>query len=191
MVVTSDGVRLFQVLRLATLLNCARHPRVPWSFKFAFGLLNDTRPLLGYRRKPYMVIGWACCSALLLLLAVMPLPEPYWCLTDDGLAHNTTAPPCNPHASKEGGFYATLMMLAALGYVVADVAADGLTVEFAGASRRMPRPHADHRVHDAHLGRHRRHATRRFGMNGREYNGTFDGGMSFNAICGTLQCQRH
>ena len=53
---------------------------------------------------------------MLLLLAVMPLPEPYWCLTDDGLAHNTTAPPCNPHASKEGGFYATLMMLAALGY---------------------------------------------------------------------------
>ena len=25
---------------------------LPWSFKFAFGLLNDTRPLLGYRRKP-------------------------------------------------------------------------------------------------------------------------------------------
>ena len=27
----------------------------PWSFKFAFGLINDTRPIFGYHRKPYMV----------------------------------------------------------------------------------------------------------------------------------------
>ena len=160
---------------------------LPWSFKFAFGLLNDTRPLLGYRRKPYMVIGWACCSAMLLLLAVMPLPEPYWCLTDDGLSHNTTAPPCNPHASKEGGFYATLMMLAALGYVVADVAADGLTVEFA---RREPAHRRGRTQTTAYMVRTVAVSIANllvgFGMNGPEYNGTFASGLSFSAICAIL-----
>ena len=39
---------------------------LPWSFKFAFGLLNDCAPIGGYRRKPYMVIGWAICCAVLL-----------------------------------------------------------------------------------------------------------------------------
>lgn len=29
----------------------------PWSFKFLFGLINDTRPIMGYHRKPYMVSG--------------------------------------------------------------------------------------------------------------------------------------
>ena len=160
---------------------------LPWSFKFAFGLLNDTRPLLGYRRKPYMVIGWACCSSLLLLLAVMPLPEPYWCLTDDGLSHNTTAPPCNPHASMEGGFYATLMMLAALGYVVADVAADGLTVEFA---RREPAHRRGRTQTTAYMVRTVAVSIANllvgFGMNGPEYNGTFASGLSFSAICAIL-----
>ena len=45
------------------------------------------------------------------------------------------AKPCNAHAAKEGGAFALLMMCAALGYVVADVAADGLTVQYA---RREP-----------------------------------------------------
>ena len=134
-----------------------------------------------------MVIGWACCSAMLLLLAVMPLPEPYWCLTDDGLAHNTTAPPCNPHASKEGGFYATLMMLAALGYVVADVAADGLTVEFA---RREPAHRRGRTQTTAYMVRTVAVSIANllvgFGMNGPEYNGTFASGLSFSAICAIL-----
>jgi hypothetical protein len=30
---------------------------LPWSFKIFFGLLSDSIPLLGYKRKPYMIIG--------------------------------------------------------------------------------------------------------------------------------------
>ena len=39
------------------------------------------------------------------------------------------AKPCNYQAAKSGGQFAGLMCLAATGYVLADVAADGLTVE--------------------------------------------------------------
>ena len=38
------------------------------------------------------------------------------------------ADPCNADAAAAGGKYALLLMLATLGYVMADVAADGLTV---------------------------------------------------------------
>ena len=46
---------------------------LPWIFKFMLGMLNDCVPLWGgYRRKPYMVIGWAICCGALLLLAFTP-----------------------------------------------------------------------------------------------------------------------
>ena len=38
---------------------------------------------------------------------------------------------CNAAAANQGGNFAMIMMLAAVGYVVADVAADGLTVQYA------------------------------------------------------------
>ena len=199
---------------------------LPWSFKFAFGLLNDCAPIGGYRRKPYMVIGWAICCAVLLHLAAKPLPEPYWCRDPDTGAYITkvtksdgshgAAKPCNAHAAKEGGAFALLMMCAALGYVVADVAADGLTVQYARREPQKERGDADARVRRAQFGRRairprailrarailqrrlqhhrRRYLTRTFGqvaavclvgfgMNGREYNGTFRQGLSFSAVC--------
>ena len=106
---------------------CSTILTLPWSFKFFFGAFNDCVPILGYRRKPYMVIGWAFCSAMLLTLWQMPLPEPYWCKGTHG--YLTERDPCNPDAANAGGKYSLLMMLAALGYVVSDVAADGLTVQ--------------------------------------------------------------
>jgi hypothetical protein len=116
---------------------------LPWSFKFLFGAVNDCVPLFGYRRKPYMVIGWAVCALALLRLATMPLPKPYWCVDADGAGYVRTvktasggtaaATPCNRSASEAGGRYAFLMMVASLGYCVADVAADGLTVSLARA----------------------------------------------------------
>ena len=151
-------------------------------------MVSDTCPILGYRRKPYMVLGWSCCALTLIAMACfLELPPPYWCYdaaTGEALLH---APPCNPHASKEGGRFALLMMLVALGYVVADVAADGLTVEFA---RREP------------LGKRGRTQTTAymvrtcgvicasvlvgFGMNGKQYAGSFDGGLSFSGVCALL-----
>ena len=160
---------------------------LPWSFKFAFGLLNDTRPIGGYRRKPYMALGWALCALMLLRLALTTLPPPYYCLDEVTRRPLTDEPPCNPSAADAGGHYALMMMLAALGYVVADVAADGLTVEIA---RREPERRRGRTQTAAYMTRSLGVVLSMllvgFGMNGAEYNGSFEAGLSFNAICGLL-----
>jgi len=57
---------------------------LPWSFKFAFGLINDCYPIAGHHRKPYMVMGWTVCAAMLVVLWRTPLPPPYWCQDASG-----------------------------------------------------------------------------------------------------------
>ncbi|KAL1527580.1 hypothetical protein AB1Y20_008967 [Prymnesium parvum] len=160
---------------------------MPWAFKFAFGLINDVFPIVGYRRKPYMVLGWSFCSLMLLLLWQTPLPAPYWCLSNTTGEALTDAKPCNAAAQQQGGRYALMMMAAALGYVIADVAADGLTVEFA---RREPIKKRGRTQTTAYMVRTIGVICATllvgFGMNGKEYNGSFDFGLSFNTICAIL-----
>jgi len=40
-----------------------------WSYKIFFGFLSDCFPIFGYKRKPYMIIGWMFCASVLVLLA--------------------------------------------------------------------------------------------------------------------------
>jgi len=170
---------------------------LPWSFKFFFGLINDTMPIGGLRRKPYMMIGWSICAVVLLVLSQMGLPPPYWCIDSstgeyvktktlpDGSEH--VADPCHPDSAKAGGKYAMLMMLAALGYVIADVAADGLTTEYAKAEPLATRGSTQSTAY----------LTRTIGqacsvlfvglcMNGKLYNGSFSWSLSFPTICGAF-----
>ena len=169
---------------------------LPWAFKFVLGMINDVYPLWGgYRRKPYMVIGWTLCCAVLLILAIQPLPEPYWCVSnetgefiteikDPATGDTTPATPCSPKTAEEGGGFAFLMCLAAFGYVVADVAADGLTVEY---GRREPAAKRGTTQSTVYLVRTLGSITATvivgLGMNGKLYNGTFDVSLSFPNIC--------
>ena len=52
---------------------------------------------------------------------------------DPTTGQTVAATPCNAAAAESGGAIAMLMMLASLGYCIADVAADGLTVSLARA----------------------------------------------------------
>jgi hypothetical protein len=74
-----------------------------WSYKIVFGFLSDCFPIFGYKRKPYIVIGWCFCAAVLIALA------------------------------KEGNdidprHLVIMFALANMGYVWADVASDGFMV---------------------------------------------------------------
>mmetsp|Transcript_2587 Transcript_2587/g.3934 ORF Transcript_2587/g.3934 Transcript_2587/m.3934 type:complete len:687 (-) Transcript_2587:17-2077(-) len=74
-----------------------------WSYKIVFGFLSDCFPIFGYKRKPYIVIGWLFCAAVLIALA------------------------------REGNdvdprHLVIMFALANLGYVWADVASDGFMV---------------------------------------------------------------
>ena len=179
---------------------------LPWSFKFAFGALNDCFPIRGYRRKPYMVFGWGLCTVALVALWALRLPEqPYWCRSDQDGSFVTTcdpstaaqpgceawsggapsaATPCNADAAKRGGGIALLMCVACLGYVVADVAADGLTVTYA---QREPPSRRGYTQSTAYLVRGWGFLSSAlvvgFGMNGREYNGSFEWSLSFGGVC--------
>lgn len=157
---------------------------LPWCFKFFFGLMNDCMPIFGYRRKPYMVFGWSLCFIFLVLLSQRPLPKPYWCIGEDG-EYLKDQDPCNPQASSQGGEFAMLMCAAALGYVIADVAADGLMVQIA---RREPESHRGRTQTTVYLVRTLGSVCATgvvgLGMNGKVYDGTFDVGLSFNQVMG-------
>lgn len=166
---------------------------LPWNFKFFFGLVNDTVPIRGKRRKPYMVIGWALCAAVLLVMSTIPLPPPYWCVDPATGKYikkaklpngkNEAAEPCHPQAAEQGGKYALLFMFAATGYVVADVAADGLTTEYA---RTEPVAKRGATQTTAYLVRTfgQTFATLFVGllMNSKLYNGSFDWGLSLQQV---------
>ena len=51
--------------------------RIPWTLKFIFGMLSDAVPILGYRRKPWMTIGWLAFVLLSLTFAAIGTPGVY------------------------------------------------------------------------------------------------------------------
>lgn len=104
--------------------------------------------------------------------------------TGSGLA---VAQPCNPAAAEQGGYYAALMFLASLGYMAADVAADGLTVMYAKREPLAKRGYAQTTAYLVRsIGQICAVVLVAFGMNGKEYNGSFSWGLSFPAICGIV-----
>jgi hypothetical protein len=110
--------------------------KLPWSFKVFYGILSDCFPIFGYRRRPFMIIGWTVCGLMLLLMATTKMGKPFYIdrkLHDKKPSLWTAADKLNINydAPDVGGKLIVFMMLAALGYVGADVAADGMVVELA------------------------------------------------------------
>ena len=140
---------------------------LPWSFKILYGMANDCLPIKGYHRKPYMAAGWAICSLALVGLANTPMPSP----GDDTVA----------------GKFSSLMALAAVGYIMADVAADGLTVELAKREDKATRGTLQSNVYLVRtLGSIVAALLVGLGMNGVQYNGNFDWTLEFTQVCGIL-----
>jgi len=159
----------------------------PWSLKFLFGAVNDCMPIWGYRRKPYMMLGWLICAMALFALASTPLPEPFWC--DDGTKYvtksndGTAATPCNPESPNSAGTLTFLMTLASFGYCASDCAADGLTVTLARREPPETRGRTQTTVYLVRtLGNVAAVLVVGLGMNSWHYNGTFERGLSFNQV---------
>lgn len=161
---------------------------VPWSFKVFYGMLTDCFPLFGYRRRPYMLLGWSICLLFLLLMATTPIGKPYYpdpaywernstTLTDAEKATFNTA------ASDAGGKYVVLMMFSAVGYVMADVAADAVLVEYAQREPLALRGRLQTGIYTV-----RTTAIvlvnllLAFLFNGKDYGGTYDFSLSFQQV---------
>ncbi|KAI9919262.1 hypothetical protein PsorP6_017698 [Peronosclerospora sorghi] len=109
---------------------------LPWSFKVFYGILSDCRPIYGYRRRPYMLLGWSICILMLLAMAIMPVGKPYYLNPSDrdvAIAEYTDEirARINDDAPSEGARYVIMMLFAACGYVLSDVCADSITCELA------------------------------------------------------------
>ncbi|GMF45486.1 unnamed protein product [Phytophthora fragariaefolia] len=116
----------FQVSAAATVV------RLPWSYKTLFGLLSDHLPIAGYRRKPYMLIGWVISFIALAVLAYNPIAEPYYKAGEIQRTRNIELRVVeNADAANSGGHYLLRLLVVCAGYVMTDVACDGVMVEMA------------------------------------------------------------
>ncbi|RLN90358.1 hypothetical protein BBJ28_00023275 [Nothophytophthora sp. Chile5] len=110
---------------------------LPWSFKVVIGIVSDCFPILRSRRRAYMVVGWLVCSGMLLILVFVPQEPPFYMdptLRGKDLSVMSAKElqgRVNWRAPDSASLYIVLLMLASLGYMIADVASDGLVVEFA------------------------------------------------------------
>ncbi|CAI5706233.1 hypothetical protein KXD40_009732 [Peronospora effusa] len=110
---------------------------LPWSFKVMIGIVSDCFPILRSRRRAYMVVGWLLCSSMLLILVFVNQEPPFYIDSSlrgkdlSKLSPDELKDRVNWQAPSSGSLYIVLMMLASLGYMIADVASDGLVVEFA------------------------------------------------------------
>ncbi|KAE8975819.1 hypothetical protein PR003_g25054 [Phytophthora rubi] len=161
---------------------------LPWSFKVFYGILSDCRPICGYRRRPYMLIGWTICIAMLLIMAIMPVGKPYFSNSADRDVKVADYTPeiearINYDAPSEAAKYVIIMFFAAFGYVMSDVCADSITVELAQREPLDKRGKTQSAIYTVRtvmviFGE----VLTGFFFNGEEYGGTFDFSLSFSQL---------
>jgi hypothetical protein len=76
---------------------------LPWSMKIGFGFLTDNFPIMGKRRRPYMMVGWFVFVLSNLYLSYLGTPNAQWV----GL----------------------MQFIGSCGFIQADVATDAMVVE--------------------------------------------------------------
>ncbi|KAF1316262.1 Folate-biopterin transporter, partial [Globisporangium splendens] len=159
--------------------------QVVWALKVFMGILLDCVPIGGYRRRPYMVIGWIITATCLFAMACIPIGEPYF--PDPELRHirpedytPQQEASLNKGAPSTGGVYIVLMMMSSFGCVLADVASDGLFVEYAQREPIATRGHIQSAVSSVRaLFQVVAQLITGFGLSSPPYGGDFDFGISF------------
>ena len=97
---------------------------LPASFKLLFGFLSDNFPLLGYRRKSYMLVGWllsACSMAWLNMRSDLTLLK-----SEDAAGDMTVTP---PEDAPEIPFLSLSILIYGTGFWLADVMGDSVVAE--------------------------------------------------------------
>ncbi|KAJ0396982.1 hypothetical protein ATCC90586_008999 [Pythium insidiosum] len=157
---------------------------LPWSYKTFFGVLTDHYPILGYRRKSYILIGWFVCFLALMVLAYGPREEPYY-LPGEIQRTKTVALRVvqNRDAPSAGARYLVELMAVCLGYVITDVACDGIMVELAQHEFIEVRGNVQSTIYIIRFtGNLVGGIVAAFFFNGIEYGGTFDWSIHYETI---------
>ncbi|KAG1690935.1 hypothetical protein DVH05_027393 [Phytophthora capsici] len=178
-----------QTLSARTLLG------LPWALKPIFSLFVHCSPLpWGYRLRFSMLLGWAVAAIALIAIFFQDQPAPYF--TDRSLV-GTPLDQLSPQqmaninvdAPSQGAFYVLMMVVASVGYVLADVAADELirdvAIQFFHVSKS---PHEPDEVFQPVLTKYRVVAMlgcflfMGCGMSGWDYGGDFDFTLEFTQV---------
>ncbi|KAL4133048.1 hypothetical protein PRIC2_003374 [Phytophthora ramorum] len=147
----------FQVRAASTVINTA------WNFKAFGGLLTDSVKIGGYRRKPYLILGWLLCCVSLLYLGTSEMPR----------AGDTDA----------AWRYVLFMTLGTVGYFLANVAADAIVVEIAQREPLPTRGHTQVSIYAARmLGLIAMDLFVASSLNGSAYGGNFSWSLSVNHV---------
>ncbi|EQC39377.1 hypothetical protein SDRG_03579 [Saprolegnia diclina VS20] len=111
-----------------------------WSFKVFYGMLSDCVPIFGYRRKPWIILGWTVAAVSLLIMVFTPFAAPFCdrrinkCPKKAPKRESLTPTQLlqyNYDAPDSGTLFIALSVLTAFGYVLADVASDAMVVQYA------------------------------------------------------------
>nr|CCA19555.1 FolateBiopterin Transporter (FBT) Family putative [Albugo laibachii Nc14] len=161
---------------------------IPWSLKIIFGMLTDNIPILGYRRRPMMLIGWIICGTALLVASLRTMPQPYypdpsWRAIKPDDYTDTIKSSLNREAKNQGGVYTILLCIASFGYVFVDSVVEAVLIEYAQCE-----PHALRGRLQASCTFVRSlfvtvtYVLVAFGLNSADYGGSFSFGISFSNV---------
>ncbi|TMW65314.1 hypothetical protein Poli38472_007956 [Pythium oligandrum] len=162
----------------------------PRSLRLFTGMLTDTVPIMGYRRRPYMVFGWSLAAVSCLLMAVLPLGSPYY--ADPALAKidpDELTPEqiemIDTDAPQRGIKIIILMMLANFGTVVAYSGFNGALIDVSQRESEATRGTA---MGDVMVVFYIFSIFSAFfsglGLNSANYGGTFSWTIGFNGVMG-------
>jgi hypothetical protein len=101
---------------------------LPASFKLIFGFISDNYPIVGYRRKSYMLIGWALAAtsmSYLLLFSDLSLVEEEYLDASGNMSTRTVAPNDAPSIP----LLSLVTLVFGTGFWMADVMADSVVAE--------------------------------------------------------------
>mmetsp|Transcript_10517 Transcript_10517/g.19678 ORF Transcript_10517/g.19678 Transcript_10517/m.19678 type:complete len:594 (+) Transcript_10517:77-1858(+) len=156
--------------------------KLPEVLLLPLGLITDCFPILGSYRKSYMTLAWGVCIVALLILSFKPLPAPYYCQFEDG-SYNYFVPPCNPEAHEAKSWFVYPLVLMYFGVVLGTIAGEGLLLEYSMMETPERRGHIKAEMTMVFLaGGQGASVLLGFFMNGKEYLGSFDWGLSFTAV---------
>ncbi|RLN56392.1 hypothetical protein BBJ29_003610 [Phytophthora kernoviae] len=162
--------------------------QIPRVLRVFLSALSDIYPIFGYRRRPYMVIGWSVAFVACFIMAVIPLGDPYYedaSLEDIDLADMTPEQLALVHtdAPHQGTKFIFLFMLANLDAVIAYGPTYGIFIEL---SQREPEHIRGRLQTNVFMVRNALAIVTAFltglCLNSTEYGGTFSWSIGFNGI---------
>ncbi|KAF0715092.1 Aste57867_3572 [Aphanomyces stellatus] len=163
-----------------------------WSYKVFFGMLSDCFPIMGYRRKAWMLIGWSVAFACLAVMAFSDLGDPFCDRANEKYAKYCGKPLEKvPQAAKDAAFnleapdvgakFIMLSMFTSFGYVTAACASDAMVVQYAQREPAAIRGRVQTAIYTVRtIFSMVASAIIAFGLNGANYNGSFSVAMGPN-----------